>query len=305
MANRGYKMVDKKISKKINVLVFGGSGFLGSHVAERLAHRGYNVTIADLKKPLFKKIKLKFKKIDIKNKKAINKLVKNNEIIYNFAAIADIQESYDNPLKTFETNIMGSAYILEACVLAKVKRYILASSIYADSSQGGFYRVSKQSSEIMTAEYGKVFNLNYSILRYGSIYGPRSNLNNGLLKIIYDCIIKKKLVYRGTKKAVRSYIHVIDAANASVDILNKSFNQKVVLLKGKKTISIKSLLNEIKKITGSKSKLLFLNKTQKGHYDKKPKPFKKFKTINYFRKNNVNFNESLKDLIEIVKSNKY
>ena len=143
---------------------------------------------------------------------------------------------------------MGSAYILEACILCKVKRYVLASSIYADSRQGGFYRVSKQSSEIMTAEYGKVNNLNYTILRYGSIYGPRSNLNNGLLKIIYDAVINKKLIYRGTKKAVRSYIHVLDAAKASADILKKRFNQKVVLIKGKKSIKIQSLFFFKKKI---------------------------------------------------------
>ena len=73
----------------------------------------------------------------------------------------------------------------------KVKKYILASSIYANSSQGGFYRVSKQSSELMTAEYSKVFNLSFTILRFGSIYGPRSNLNNGLLKIVYDAIKKE------------------------------------------------------------------------------------------------------------------
>ena len=130
---------------------------------------------------------------------------------------------------------MGTANILKSCVLGNVKKYILASSIYADSSQGGFYRVSKQASELMTAEYGKVFKLNYTILRYGSIYGPRSNLNNGLFKIVYDAV-KKKIIYRGTQKAVRSYIHVLDAAKASADILNSQFNKKVVLIKGKKQL---------------------------------------------------------------------
>ena len=120
-------------------------------------------------------------------------LTKKIDVVYNFAAVADIQEAYDDPIKTFKINIIGSAYILKSCVANKVKKYILASSIYANSSQGGFYRVSKQSSELMTAEYSKVFNLSFTILRFGSIYGPRSNLNNGLLKIVYDAIKKKKL----------------------------------------------------------------------------------------------------------------
>ena len=68
---------------------------------------------------------------------------------------------------------------------------------------------------------------------------------------------------------------MLDAAKASADILNNQFNKKVVLIKGKKTIKIKNLLLELKKITKLKSKLVFLNKTQRGHYDRKPKPFKK------------------------------
>ncbi len=299
-------MVVKKIfNKKLKIIIFGGSGFIGSHVAEILSKLGHDVTIADIKKNLSLSKKIKFKKVDIKNEKKIIKLITNKDIVYNFAAIADIQESYDDPIKTFKINIMGSAYILKSCVLAKIKRYILASSIYADSRQGGFYRVSKQSSELMTAEYGKVHKLNYTILRYGSIYGPRSNLNNGLLKIVYDAVKRKKLIYRGTKKAVRSYIHVQDAAKASADILQNKFNKKIVLIKGKRSVKIKDLLIELKKITGLKSKLIFLNKTQKGHYDKRPKPFTKFKTLNYYRNTNLDYKQGIRQLIAIIKSKKF
>ena len=306
MASRGDKMVDKKLfEKKLKILIFGGSGFLGSEVAKALSERGHVVTIADLKRPLRIKKNIKFKKIDIKNEKKIFQIVRKNNVVYNFAAIADIQDSYDNPIKTFQTNIMGSAYILKACVSSKVKKYILASTIYADSSQGGFYRVSKQSSELMTTEYSKVYGMKYTILRYGSIYGPGSNLKNGLLKIAYDAVKKRKLVYRGTNKAVRSYIHVSDAAKASADILKNKFSQKVILIKGKKSIKIKNLLSEVKKITGLKSNLVFLNKTQKGHYDKKPKPHKKFKAYNYYRTSSMDFKKGLKELAEIVKLNKF
>ena len=299
-------MVVKKIfKKKLKIIIFGGSGFIGSHVAEVLSKLGHDVTIADLKRLSTLPNKIKFVKADIKNEKKVLKIVKNKDVVYNFAAIADIQESYNDPIKTFKINIMGSAHILKSCILAKVKKYILASSIYADSRQGGFYRVSKQASELMTVEYGKVHNLKYTILRYGSIYGPRSNLKNGLLKIIYDAVKKNKLIYRGTKKAVRSYIHVQDAAKASADILKDKFNQKVILIKGKKSIKIKNLLLEVRKITGLKSNLVFQNKTQKGHYDKKPKAYKKSKTYNYYRQVNFDFKKGLEELVKIVKSNKF
>ena len=299
-------MVDKKIhKKKLKVIVFGGSGFIGSHVAESLYKKGFQVTVADLKKCEDLNKNISFQKVDINNQKRVINLVKNSSIVFNFAAIADIQDSYDDPLKTLNVNIIGCANILKACVQNKVKKFVLASSIYANTSQGGFYRVSKQSCEIMTMEFSKVYKLDYTILRFGSIYGPRSNLTNGLLKIVYDAIKKKKIVYRGTQKAVRSYIHVKDAAKASVDILKNKFNKKIILIKGRRSIKIKDLLLILKKLTKSKSKLTFLNKTQKGHYDKKPRPFKKFKAYNYFRSDNLDLKIGIKQLIKIVRSRNF
>ena len=306
MAIRSYKMVDKKIhKKKLKVIVFGGSGFIGSHVAESLYKKGFQVTVADLKKCEDLNKNISFQKVDINNQKRVINLVKNSSIVFNFAAIADIQDSYDDPLKTLNVNIIGCANILKACVQNKVKKFVLASSIYANTSQGGFYRVSKQSCAIMTMEFSKVYKLDYTILRFGSIYGPRSNLKNGLLKIVFDSLNKKKLIYRGTKRAVRSYIHVKDAARSSVEILNKKHKNKIVLIKGKREIKIVNLLLMLKKILKIKSKLFFLNKTQKGHYDKKPKEIKKINSIDYYSKKQVNFERSLHELISIIKDKKF
>jgi len=293
------------MKSKIRVIVFGGSGFIGSHVAETLYEKGYSVTIADLKKYKGLSKYIKFKKVDIKNKKRVNHLIKKAEIVYNFAAIADIQDCYDNPIRSLDINIIGCANILQSCVENKIKKFILASSIYANTSQGGFYRVSKLACETMTMEYSKVYDLSYTILRYGSIYGPRANLKNGLHKIVHDSLKKKKLIYRGTKKAIRSFIHVKDAAKSSVEILNRKFKNKIVLIKGKKEIKIVNLLLVLKKILQIKSKLFFLNRTQMGHYDKKPKEIKKVKTIEHYTKMPQNFEDSLHEIINIIKKKKY
>lgn len=290
--------------KKKIVLVFGGSGFIGSHVAEILNEKGFKVTIADLKKHKGLSKNIKFEKVNINNKIKVDKIIKKASIVYNFAAVADIQDCYDNPLKSLNINIIGCANILQSCVENKIEKFILASSIYANTSQGGFYRVSKLACETMTMEYSKVYDLNYTILRYGSIYGPRANLKNGLHKIVYDSLKKKRLIYRGTKKAIRAFIHVKDAAKSSVEILNSKFKNKVVLIKGKKEIKIVNLLLILKKILKIKSKLLFLNKTQMGHYDKKPREIKKVKTIEYFTKTPQNFKDSLYEIINIIREKK-
>ena len=67
----------------------------------------------------------------------------------------------------------------------KIKRYIFSSSIYANSSEGGFYRCSKLSAEQYIIEFGKIKKIPYTILRYGSLYGARSGFNNRVKKIIY------------------------------------------------------------------------------------------------------------------------
>jgi len=293
------------MKSKIRVVVFGGSGFIGSHVAETLYEKGYSVTIADLKKYKGLSKHIKFKKVDIKNKKRVNQLIKKAGIVYNFAAIADIQDCYDNPIRSLDINIIGCANILQSCIENKIKMFILASSIYANTSQGGFYRVSKLACETMTMEYSKVYDLNYRILRYGSIYGPRANLKNGLHKIVYDSLKKKRLIYRGTKKAIRAFIHVKDAAKSSVEILNNKFKNKVILIKGKKEIKILKVLLILKKILKIKSKLFFLNKTQMGHYNKKPKKIKKVKTMEHYTKKSRNFEDSLYEIINIIRKNKF
>jgi UDP-glucose 4-epimerase len=295
-------MVDKKIFKTMKAIVFGGSGFLGSHVAEELARRNYEVTVVDRNKIVWSEKKIKFIKSDILNYKKLSKIIKKNTIVYNFAAIADIGDSYKNPLKTIEINILGNSRILALCAKNKVKKYIFASTIYVYSQQGGFYRASKQSAEILIEEFNRVYKIPYVILRYGSIYGLRTNLKNGLYKIVYDALNLNKLIYRGTKKAIRSYIHVNDAAKISVDVLQKKFENNRVLVSGNSSIKIISLLKILGKILKIKSNPLFLNQTQKGHYDKSPYSTKKEKSFNFVPKKPLGINEGLKNLIEDIKS---
>ena len=292
----------------MNVLVFGGSGFLGSHVAEELAAKKYRVIVVDGKKINFKNKNIKFVKADILNIKDISKLFKKIKIVYNFAAIADIGDSYSDPLKTLRINILGNANILSLCAKYKIKRYVFASSIYVYSEQGGFYRASKQSSEIIIKEFNRNYKLPFTILRYGSIYGPRTNIKNGLYKIIYDALIKKKLIYRGTRKAVRSYIHVKDAAYISVEVLKKNFKNKSVLVRGKRLFKISELLQQVGQILDIKSEMYFLNQTQKGHYDKSPFVKKKKENVlSLYPKRSINFKQGIQELISEIKiiSNRY
>ena len=122
----------------MKVTVFGGSGFLGSHVADHLSRGGHQVTIFDLCASPYLQADQKMIAGNILNIAEVQKAVKGADAVYNFAGEADIESAADNPTATIQTNVMGNANILEACRSANVKRYIFASTVYVYSGVGSF-----------------------------------------------------------------------------------------------------------------------------------------------------------------------
>ena len=163
-------------SDKKTVVVFGGSGFLGSHVADELTRSGYRVKIFDKRHSSYLKQTQEMVIGDIMNQDEVNKAVEGCHIIYNFAGIADIDEARFNPLETANFNVIGTIHSLEAAQQANAIRYIFASSVYVYSNQGSFYKASKQAAEKFIETYKEVYDLDYTILRYGTLYGRRAGL---------------------------------------------------------------------------------------------------------------------------------
>ena len=190
-------MVIKKMNK---VVVIGGSGFIGSHVADCLSEIGYQVTIYDnIKSPWLRKDQ-KMVVGNILDFEELKIVTEGAEFVYNFAGITDLNEASDNPIKTVEINILGNVNVLEVCRINKIKRFVYASTIYVYSREGSFYRCSKQSSENYVEEYHKAFGLDYTILRYGSLYGPRADNTNGLYRIVDSALKSGKIQGRSKKR---------------------------------------------------------------------------------------------------------
>jgi len=288
----------------MKITVLGGSGFLGSHVADKLSQKGHKVTIFDKKKSKWLKKTQKMIVGDIQNFNTLKNAIKGSDVVYNFAAIADIGEALKNPTQSVKTNILGNVNVLELCKRYKVKRVVFASTIYVHSNQGSFYRVSKQASELYIEEFSRTFNLNYTILRFGSIYGPRADKRNGLSRIISTALKTGSVKYTGTAKAIRQFVYVQDAAKASVDILKKQFINKNILITGKKTSKIKDLLHKISKLLDISKRPKFNNETQRGHYDISPYSYKPKSDKKYSIKPSITLNEGLLELIHILKNKK-
>lgn len=286
----------------MNILIIGGSGFLGSHIAEELQSRGHCITILDKKKSKWLNNKIFFIRGDITDIKILKKTIKNKDAVYHFAGISDIGQGLKKPLSTAKMNIIPTINIMNLCVKNKVKKFIFASTIYVHSSQGGFYRASKKSSELYIIEFGKIFKLNFHILRYGTIYGPRSNLNNNLSRIIFYALTKNILKYPGSSKALRKMIHVKDAAKLSADVLQKRFmNKKVVLITGKKFIQINEIIKKIKNQLQIKKKIIYENRKNLGHYIKSPYANKEIKEYHCYPKKSIEIDYGISEMINFMR----
>ncbi|MDF3820145.1 NAD(P)-dependent oxidoreductase [Leptospira sp. 96542] len=285
----------------MKVLVFGGSGFLGSNVADALTDAGHNVTIFDLVKSPWLRRNQHFIQGDLLNEELVSNTIKGFDYVYNFAAIADLNHALDKPLDTIRINILGNSYILEACRKHGIKRFIYASTVYVYSREGGFYRCSKQAAESYIEEFYKCYNLEYTILRYGSLYGPRSDESNGLYRIVKTALDTGKIIYEGSRESFREYIHVEDAARASVAALNDEFRNQSVVLTGQEPMRVIDLLQMLAEIIGNPGSVEFVENDQVGHYVRTPYAYQPKIGRKYIPPMHVDLGQGLLQLIEEVK----
>ena len=260
--------------KNKRVLVIGSSGFIGSHVADTLEKQGFSVVLFDAVPSKYKSKTQEEFIGDILKPGDIEKAMEGCDVVYHFAAQADIGVSSEIPTQTITTNIIGTQNVLEAARKYKVSRFMFASTIYVYSELGSFYRVSKQACEKILEEYEREFNLNYTILRFGSLYGPRANEFNGIRDFLIQALENKKIVRRGDGNEIREYIHVKDAAQLSVDALDEKYKNKHLIITGNQQIKIKDLLSMIKEIFQGEIEIEFGCEEELYHYEITPYNYK-------------------------------
>jgi len=286
----------------MKILVTGGSGFLGSHVADELSKRGHKVIIFDKKKSKWIRSDQKMFIGNILNPNDLENVIKNTDVVFHFAALADLDQALKNPINTVKVNILGTVQVLELCRKHNVKRFIHASTIYVNSTDGGFYRSSKKAAEDYVEEYKKIHDLNYTIVRFGSLYGQRSDDTNGVRIIVKNAIVNGQISYTGSRKTVRSYIHILDAAKACVDTLKKKYENKHVIITGKKQIKMTMFLKNLSKMLKISKKIKFQNRKVVGHYDITPFTYQFKKGQIFKHKSNIDMHDGILQLINEIKN---
>lgn len=257
----------------MKVTVFGGSGFLGSHVCDKLVKAGHTVTSFDLKPSRWPQPEVRAVQGSILDETAVAEAVDGAEAVYNFAGIADIGEANGRPVDTVRVNILGNAIILEACREADVKRFLFASTVYVYSKSGGFYRCSKQACELYIETFLENYGLPYTVLRYGSLYGPRADEKNAIYRFVREALTAGRISYYGSPDALREYIHVEDAAQASVELLKPEYANQNIILTGHQPMRVGDLLKMIGEMLGRPIEFVFNTEASSAHYEITPYSF--------------------------------
>ena len=283
-----------------SVIVFGGSGFLGSHVADALTRVGYLVRIFDREISPYLQEGQQMIIGDLSDVAQVREAVEGCSAVYNFAGIADIDDAMNRPADVINANILGNMHVLQAAHDAGVERFIFASTIYVFSETGSFYRVSKQSSELFVEAFHERYGLDYTILRYGTLYGRRSDERNSIYRFINEAITENTVTYVGDSNAVREYIHVEDAARLSVQALSSNYKNRHIILTGQEKMSVRHLMEMIAEIMPDDVEIKFSDSRQSGHYVLTPYSFNPSVGCKLVANEHVDIGQGLLDCISDI-----
>lgn len=228
----------------MRILVTGGAGFIGSHIADLALHAGHEVAVLDnLSSGSRANVPggAALHVADLRDREAVRAVVEGfrPDVVNHQAAQASVSVSVRDPLLDAETNVLGTLHLLEACREFGVGRVVFASTggaIYGDLPEGeradenrsprpySPYATSKLAGETYLATYRAQYGLDYSVLRYANVYGPRQNPHGeaGVVAIFCERALAGEALRihgmhaPGDGGCVRDYVYVGDVARANL-----------------------------------------------------------------------------------------
>lgn len=270
--------------KKNHIIVTGGAGFIGSHLVEELLERGKEVIVVDsevhsdsyfAKRDFQKKATLEI--LDIRNIDGVNALFTkySPSFVFHLAAEPIVVSSFNDPVSTFETNIMGTVHILEAVrknpivqgviVASSDKAYGKTKEAYTEETplQGDHpYDVSKSCADLITQAYYKTYGTPVAITRFGNVYGEGDIHYDRIIPGICLAVAKNEVLeIRSNGEYVRDYIYVKDVAKGYLTLLDHMVSVKgeAFNFSSNITLSVLDLIRKSQEILGEKIKYKILN----------------------------------------------
>ena len=249
----------------MRVLVTGGSGFIGSHVVDKLRARGHEPVIYDLRpSPWHELGSVETVLGSITDREALERALHSCDAVAHLAAVADVNDVHAEPEDAERVNARGTVAVLEAARRAGVKRIVYASTIwvYSDCAEEAvdedtllpapshLYTSTKLAGELYCKAYQELYGIDYTILRFGIPYGPRAREAAVIPAFVGKALRGEPLTLAGDGSQSRRFVYVEDLADGVALGLAEAASNRVYNLASDENVTIKQIAENVKQILG-------------------------------------------------------
>jgi len=259
----------------MRVGVTGGAGFIGSHVVDALAAAGHEVTVIDLR--LRHRSDVIHRAVNVLDGAAMIQATAGLDALFHLAAVADVNDVLRDPVAAVDLNVAGTARVLEAARRNEIGRVNLASTVWVYSSAAPpeatevdesacfslgaarhIYTSSKLAAEMLCHDYWNMYQLPFTILRYGIPYGPRMRPSLVIPVFVRKALAGEPLTVAGDGSQHRKFVYVEDLARAHVLALHERAANQTYNLDGREKITILRIAETVLRLTGSQRPIEFV-----------------------------------------------
>ncbi len=269
------------------ILITGGAGFIGSHLAERLFKEGNEVVVIDDlstgRRSNISQLKdkrgFKFYEDSVLDSLLMEKLVSNSESVYHLAASVGVRYVIEDPLRSMLINAEGTRILLEIAAQFKPKVFLASTSeIYGKNEEASLsedddrilgstrisrwsYSCTKAFDELLGLAYYRQKALPVVIGRFFNVCGPRQVGDYGMVipRFIRQALSGEPITVYGDGEQVRTFTYITDAVEAAITLLqHPQARGEVFNIGSHEGISIEKLASKIKELTGSSSKIVHI-----------------------------------------------
>jgi UDP-glucose 4-epimerase len=250
----------------VRTVVTGGSGFIGSHVVDKLVLAGHDVVVFD-DHPHIQNPAAHYVAGDVLDPDSVRRVMSGTDVVFHLAGMSNVDIAALNPLKTVKLNVQGTAVIADAAREAGGVRVVLASTVWVFGAAAGsgpvdetaaidldrsghLYTSTKIAAEMVLRSYHELYELPYTVLRYGIPYGPRMRDELVVAKFVKKALAGEPLTIAGDGQQTRNFVYVEDLADAHVLALDPAAAGETFALDGPGEVTILQVAETVAELVG-------------------------------------------------------
>lgn len=256
------------------VAVTGGCGFIGAHVVDALRAAGHSVGVIDLNKTPHRP-DVTTTSIDMLDLSSVIRATEGIEHLFHLAAVANVNYAFTYPVYSTALNVLGTANVLEAARINKIRRIYLASTVWVYNGApdqpvvdelvpfylngaGHVYTSTKMAAEMLCHNFSELYGIDFTILRYGIPYGPRMREELLIPLFLKKALGGEPLTVAGKGDQFRCFLYAEDLARAHVLAMGETAINQTYNIEGPRPVTVLEVAEGIRRLLGGDVQIAFV-----------------------------------------------